>query len=131
MPSAAEPELSELVRAVGAGGSFPSFTAPEEDFPALVRRVTFTNEGADEVELEAVDGLAKLEPYGTTTAMLAAMGRTLEGWMHVYNFADDHTTPFFHLVSAPAENLGSPNFSTYGCFVAHVLPTFAAQKAQK
>ena len=31
MPSAAEPELSELVRAVGAGGSFPSFTAPEEE----------------------------------------------------------------------------------------------------
>jgi hypothetical protein len=79
------------------------FTAPNEDFPALVRRVTFTNEGKGDVELEVVDGLARLEPAGTSTFQLNAMGRTLEGWMHVYNFDKEHTAPFFHLVSAPAD----------------------------
>ena len=79
------------------------FNIPNEDFPALVRRVTYTNTGDSAVDLEVVDGLAKLEPAGTTTAMLNAMGRTLEGWMHVYNFNTDHTAPFFHLVSAPAD----------------------------
>jgi hypothetical protein len=79
------------------------FTAPNELFPALIRRVTYTNVGKDAVDLEVVDGLAKLEPAGTNTMMINAMGRTLEGWMHVYNFQDDHTTPFFHLVTAPAD----------------------------
>ncbi len=32
------------------------FNAPNEDFPVLVRRVTFTNEGSDEVEIDVVDG---------------------------------------------------------------------------
>ena len=32
------------------------------------------------------------------------MGRTLEGWMNVYNFDKDHTQPFYHLVSVPAGN---------------------------
>ena len=30
------------------------FTAPNEEFPAFVRRVTFTNEGTEAVELEVV-----------------------------------------------------------------------------
>jgi len=34
---------------------------------------------------------------------VAAMGRTLEGWMNVYNFDEDHTQPFYHLVSVPAD----------------------------
>mmetsp|Transcript_739 Transcript_739/g.1564 ORF Transcript_739/g.1564 Transcript_739/m.1564 type:complete len:927 (-) Transcript_739:373-3153(-) len=27
----------------------------------------------------------------------------MEGWMHVYNFAEEHTRPFFHLVTSPAD----------------------------
>jgi len=79
------------------------FTVPNEDYPMFVRRVTYTNEGSDSVSLEAVDGLAKLAPAGTGIMMLQAMGRTLEGWMHVYNTEEDNTAPFFHLVTVPAD----------------------------
>ena len=72
------------------------YTVPGEDFPALVRRVTIENAGDDDVTVEIVDGLARMEPYGVNAGFLASMGRTLEGWMRVYNCAastDD--TPFF------------------------------------
>ncbi|KAL3927844.1 MAG: hypothetical protein SGPRY_002646 [Prymnesium sp.] len=99
-----EMEIEEMDPVSGIRTNVIYFTSPNELFPALVRRVTYTNEGTDSVDLEAVDGLAKLEPRGTGIAMLSAMGRTLEGWMHVYNFSpDDLTTPFFHLVTSPAD----------------------------
>ena len=37
------------------------YTVAGEDFPALVRRVTLTNVGEGSVDVEAADGLAKLE----------------------------------------------------------------------
>ncbi|KAL1526064.1 hypothetical protein AB1Y20_020885 [Prymnesium parvum] len=98
-----EMEIEEADPVSGVRTNVVYFTAPNEAFPALVRRVTYTNEGDDAVELEVVDGLARLEPVGTSLFMLNAMGRTLEGWMHVYNFETDHTAPFFHLVTAPAD----------------------------
>ena len=59
-----------------------------------------------------VDGLAKLEPTGGLDKLgpdkqIITIGRTLEGWMHVYNFGKDQkadlTSPFFHFVIAPAD----------------------------
>ena len=71
------------------------YTVAGEDFPALVRRVTLTNVGEGSVDVEAADGLAKLEPFGVNAGMLGTMGRTLEGWMRVYNCgrAEDSTKP--------------------------------------
>uniref|UniRef100_A0A7S0PZ02 Cellobiose phosphorylase n=1 Tax=Coccolithus braarudii TaxID=221442 RepID=A0A7S0PZ02_9EUKA len=98
-----EMEVEESDPLTGIRTNALYFTIPEEVFPALVRRVSFTNEGSAPVELEVVDGLAKLEPAGTDTRLIDTIGRTIEGWMHVFNFQDDHTVPFFHLVSAPAD----------------------------
>mmetsp|Transcript_56284 Transcript_56284/g.93077 ORF Transcript_56284/g.93077 Transcript_56284/m.93077 type:complete len:1196 (-) Transcript_56284:326-3913(-) len=98
-----EMEIEESDPKSGIRTNVVYFNSPNEVFPALIRRVTYTNEGKDAVDLEVLDGLAKLEPAGTSTIMLNTMGRTLEGWMHVYNIEKDYTTPFFHLVSAPAD----------------------------
>ena len=56
MPSAAEPELSELVRAVGAGGSFtttPSFTEEEQEDAAAAAEVELELARCDEALVEA------------------------------------------------------------------------------
>lgn len=98
-----EVEIEELDAATGIQTNVLYFTVPDHDFSALVRRVTLTNRGEGPVELEVVDGLAKLEPYGVTVGQLQSMGRTMEGWMHVYNYEDDLTKPFFHLVTTPAD----------------------------
>jgi len=98
-----EMEIEEADPETGIRTNALYFTPPNEDFPALVRRVTFTNVGTETADVEVIDGLAKLEPHGTTFGQLTAMGRTIEGWMHVYNFDKDHTRPFFHLVTTPAD----------------------------
>lgn len=88
------------------------YTVPGEDFPALVRRVSFKNVGDEEVSLEILDGLARFEPFGVSAGLLDAMGRTLEGWMRVYNCGDELPyegvqgcyKPYFKLSASTADS---------------------------
>jgi hypothetical protein len=75
------------------------FTVPEEEFPSLVRRTTFTNlDLTSTLTLDVLDGLAKLEPSGIGNGNLDTIGRTMEAWMNVYNAAEDAIKePFFHI----------------------------------
>lgn len=98
-----EMEIEESDPESGLRTNVLYFTVPNEDFSALVRRVTITNEASTAVDIELIDGLAKLVPYGVTFGQLSSMGRTMEGWMHVYNYDKEHTTPFYHLVTVPAD----------------------------
>lgn len=71
------------------------FTLPEEDFPALIRQVTFTNTDTDPengpLSLDILDGMARLVPAGLTNGALDGMGRTMEAWMNVYNSIETST----------------------------------------
>jgi len=49
-------EIAEVDRATGVETRVLYYTVPGEDFPALVRRVTFTNLGDTELDLQIVDG---------------------------------------------------------------------------
>ena len=63
----------------------------------------FKNTGKKALELEVLDGLAQLEPYGVDDWALKMQGRNLEGWMNVYNLDEDAGMPWFKL-SASFEN---------------------------
>ncbi|KAH8051007.1 hypothetical protein JL722_11043 [Aureococcus anophagefferens] len=92
-----ELEIAEVDAATGLETRILYYTVPGEDFPALVRRVTITN--LEDTEA-AVD--------------LAAMGRTLEGWMRVYNCGRDEDSdvvdkgpcelPYFKLSASTADS---------------------------
>lgn len=73
-----EMEISERDPVTNLRTTVLYFTVPEEEFACMVRRVTFTNEGTESMELEVIDGLAKLEPYGIPNGNLDMMGRTME-----------------------------------------------------
>ncbi|KAL3918607.1 MAG: hypothetical protein SGILL_004154 [Bacillariaceae sp.] len=80
------------------------FILPEEDFAALIRRSTFVNTGKNDLELEILDGLAKMEPSGgPLDGMLKSMGRTLEGWFGVYHADDTLTMPFYKMSTEPSD----------------------------
>ena len=64
---------------------------PATDYPALVRKASFTNtaDRGPDLELELLDGLAQIEPFGVDDWTLKMQGRNLEGWMNVYNLDKD------------------------------------------
>ncbi|KAH8074164.1 hypothetical protein JL720_10719 [Aureococcus anophagefferens] len=109
-----ELEIAEVDAATGLETRILYYTVPGEDFPALVRRVTITNLEDTEAAVDVVDGLARLEPFGVNSGQLAAMGRTLEGWMRVYNCGRDEDSdvvdkgpcelPYFKLSASTADS---------------------------
>lgn len=60
-------------------------TLPEEPAAALLREVVITNCGTEEQEIEILDGLTELIPYGVTSESMKEMGQTSKAWMEVRN----------------------------------------------
>jgi len=102
-----EVEITEDDENTGLSTSVIYYTLPEEDFGALVRTTTVTNSGDDEVTIQGLDGLAKMEPAGgILDGQMKNMGRTLEGWMDVYQGSKksgDITMPFYKLSTQPSD----------------------------
>ena len=78
-----EVEIRETHSGLGLETSVLYFILPNQPFAALARRVTFRNLGTMPLELEVLDGLPALVPYGAGNQILKEMGRTLEAWMQV------------------------------------------------
>jgi hypothetical protein len=100
-------EIEERNNELGLQTNILYYTSSFEDFPALIRKTTFTNtDSSQPLEIEVLDGLAKLIPHGLTSVSIAAMGRTLEAWMKVYNVGNgkgDKTHPFFRITQGTAD----------------------------
>lgn len=104
MIGSSEMEIREESKKLGLKTNVLYFTTVDQDFPALIRRVTFKNtDPSTPLELEVLDGLAKLIPAGLGNWALDSMGRTVEAWMNVFNVGkaasegDIITQPFYHI----------------------------------
>lgn len=79
------------------------FVMPEEDFGAFVKRTTITNICKTKLHISILDGMPRIQPVGgKINGLLKTMGRTLEGFMGVYE-ADDNTMPFYRLSTEPSD----------------------------
>ncbi|MGN7764715.1 cellobiose phosphorylase [Paenibacillus sp. 22594] len=74
------------------------FNLPNDDYAALVRRVEIENIGGGELELELLDGLPEILPYGVENSGYKEIGNLLRSWMEVYNL--DNGIPFYKLRSS-------------------------------
>ncbi|KAL7571991.1 hypothetical protein ACA910_001648 [Epithemia clementina (nom. ined.)] len=101
-----EVEIQEIDGINGLGTNVQYFVLPEEDYASLVRRTTFSNLGDTALTFEALDGLARMEPYGGALDWgLKNMGKTLEGWMGVYfEQKGDLTKPFYKLSTETSDS---------------------------
>jgi len=100
-----EVEIQEIDAVHGLTTGVKYFILPEENFAALIRRTTFTNTGDSDLELEILDGLAKMEPSGgKIDGQLKSMGRTLEGWFGVYHADDTLNMPFYKMSTESSDN---------------------------
>jgi len=105
-----EMEVEEINKELDIQTNILYYTIPNEDFPALVRQTTITNtDQSSSLEIEILDGLARLIPSGLSSGVLDAMGRTMEAWMNVYNagtgagFQNGVTQPFYHISQGVAD----------------------------
>lgn len=98
-------EIREIDSGNGLTTSVKYIVLPEDDFGALVRRTNITNSGTTPVTIGALDGLAKIEPVGGALDWsLKEMGRTLEGWMGVYQAGEGTTMPFYRMSTEPGDS---------------------------
>ncbi|MBN1890326.1 MAG: hypothetical protein JW850_20195 [Thermoflexales bacterium] len=96
-----ELELQETDPGRGLQVNVLYFTLPGEDIAALVRSVRLKNIAQEPLELELLDGLPAVIPYGVTNEQLKAIGRTIEAWMEVVNW-ESHV-PFYRLPTRAAD----------------------------
>ncbi|WP_339221873.1 cellobiose phosphorylase [Paenibacillus sp. FSL H8-0332] len=74
------------------------FNLPGDDYAALVRQVEIQNIGGAELELELLDGLPEVLPFGVENSNYKEMGNLLRSWMDVFNL--ENGIPFYKLRSS-------------------------------
>jgi len=97
-----ELELQEVNHSIGLQTNVVYFTVPNADYAGLVRQVTLKNISAHPIDLEVLDGLPAVSPYGVNNTVLKEIGRTVEAWMEVFNHATG--APFYRLRASVADS---------------------------
>ena len=93
------------------------FTLPGEKLGGLVRKVTVTNQAESAVELEVLDGMPAIIPYGVNEDSMKSMTQTAKAWMQVEDV--ELKAPFFRVRASMADtaavaSIEGGNFSI-GC----------------
>ena len=96
-----EIELEEIHTALNLRIQVLYFTLPNENLPALVRRVTLHNIGAGSLRAAVLDGLPQIVPFGLEEKLLKQMSRTMEAFAEVRHVEQD--LPFFKLKVEPSD----------------------------
>ncbi len=94
-------KLEEENSSLGLKVNVEYFTIPNDSYAALVRIVTIKNTGKSQKELQLLDGLPQIVPFGMNNFLLKELSRTLEAWMIVNNL--DKNVPFYKLAVDPAD----------------------------
>ncbi|RSD26797.1 cellobiose phosphorylase [Mesobacillus subterraneus] len=93
-----ELKIEEIDQVHGVKTTVTYFTLPNENLGALVRKVEVTNLGGEKKQLEVLDGLPAIIPYGIEDAAYKAVGNTLKSWMDVFNL--ENKIPYYRVRSS-------------------------------
>ncbi len=123
-----EVEIRETNQDVGLETSVLYFLIPNQPFAALARRVSLRNLSATPIEIELLDGLPAIIPYGAGNAVLKDMSRTLEAWMEVQHL--ETRIPFYKLRASVGDGtdvstIQSGNFALAFAADGELLPAIA------
>ncbi len=77
------------------------FTLPGEKVGALVRKVTITNTAKEQADIEVLDGMPALIPYGVGLDSMKNMGQTAKAWMQVEDV--ETGIPYFRVRASMAD----------------------------
>ncbi|MEW9053883.1 MAG: cellobiose phosphorylase [Neobacillus sp.] len=93
-----ELKIEETNKVQGIKTTVTYFTLPNENFGALVRKVEVKNITEGKLELELLDGLPAIIPFGIDDAAYKAVGNTLKSWMDVFNL--ENKIPYYRVRSS-------------------------------
>jgi len=93
--------LEEVNSSLGLGVHVEYFNIPNDSYAGLARIVTIKNLGRTTKNIQLLDGLPQIVPFGTSNLFLKKLGRTIEAWMKVENL--DKKVPFYKLDVDPTD----------------------------
>jgi hypothetical protein len=100
--------LQENDRDIGLKTEVVYFLLPGENMGGLVRLLTITNLSERTLQLEILDGLPAIIPYGVTNQILKDISRTAEAWMDVYNL--ERNIPYYRLRASIVDTVEVSSF---------------------
>ena len=98
--SSQELELHDFNAKLGLHTKVVYFPIVSMPLAGLVRQVTITNRGLEDREVELIDGVPRLLPYGVTFEHVKVISRHIEGMMAV---SEMEGIPIFRLKQTPAD----------------------------
>jgi len=93
--------LKETNASLGLETTVEYFTIPNDSYAALARILTIKNLGKNAKEIQLLDGLPQIIPFGTANLFLKKLCRTIEAWMNIKNL--DKNVPFYKLDVDPTD----------------------------
>jgi len=99
--NSSELKLKETNKVLGLEVDIEYFTIPEDNFGALARKLTIKNLSSKSKNLQMLDGVPQIVPYGTNNMFQKDLARTIEAWMGVENL--NNNIPFLRLKVDPAD----------------------------
>ncbi|MDF2943060.1 MAG: cellobiose phosphorylase [Herbinix sp.] len=90
--------IEEINHQHGLKMSINYFVLPGDSIGALVRKVHIENIGGDTKQLEIMDGLPKIIPYGIKNGAYKEMSNLLKSWTEIKNL--ENNAPFYTLRSS-------------------------------
>lgn len=94
--------LHEQNSSLGLDTDINYFTLSNEPLACLIRILKIKNTSARKREIEVLDGLPQVVPYGLSDRLFKDLGRTMEAWMQV-QFVGPSRVPFYKLAVDPAD----------------------------
>ena len=92
-------EVEELHTRLGLRLSVVAFTVPNESLPLLVRSITLENRSRRALEIDMVDGLPRVVPFGLRETFNKEMTRTMEAFCETLHVAE--RLPLFKMKVMP------------------------------
>ena len=94
-------KLVENNPALGLEIAVSYFSVPGEPFAALARELVLRNISKKALDIELLDGVSVIVPYGVNNFFLKEMSRTIEAWMTVEHVTEG--VPIYKLTTDPRD----------------------------
>ena len=112
--------ITENNKTLGMTVEVNYFTIADEFFPALVRSVMVHNTSGKKYNIEMIDGLPIIVPYGIRDWAAKNMCRTVEAWVKVKNLKNK--APYYHL-NVEVNDVSAVTHITEGNFYFSFVPS--------